>query len=323
MCSGTLILAWTDKARRWEEIQNDRCAPALGFALILIVIVTCFSASLDPCYLEHRQIVLASSAIWLDSMLSSGMKLIRADPAVLSSGMLTQAVIAAVVGSILLLSEQDGIDVEPCLHPTMPFDKKITSRLKGHLDNPNWISQADSGACLSLLLFIRVLKSRIDRLGHLVIGSLLLVAWAVCTAWYAGSSGFYIACNMLSFIAPVMVESISPIDVDMLQLITKPSLRSFALFVVHSATNSIDRIFSSVVHDGQTLDEDRMVANLEMMGAKVVLLFMCAVYFRWALARGLALPFWCCNEKLLRTQRGVRPSVSDREGRIRADFVTN
>ena len=300
MCEGTLAVASTLKARRLEAIDASRCIPILGYAVILVVIFTCFSAALDPCYSEHRTVVIFTSAIWLDSVLSSGMKFLKADAAVHPSGMYVQIIVAALAGTIMSKSENEG---RTMCTDALNHTPEASMNRKRYLESSESIWLLSSAACLLFTLTLHpILKNRIDQIGHQVTSVLVLVIWAACAASMSGSSGFFFACNSLSFIAPVLAECLSPVDVDLLQIFTQPSTQSFAITFTHLAINSVDRIYSSV--SSKPMDEDRVHALLQMTGTKAAMLFITAAYFRWALARGLEVPFLSANAKLLAKQRG-------------------
>ena len=71
-------------------------------AQTIIIFFLTFS---DTCHvLRDKEIAVGTSALWLDSVLSSGMKLIKSDPAVSPAGMLAQSLFAAIAGIVLSLT---------------------------------------------------------------------------------------------------------------------------------------------------------------------------------------------------------------------------
>ena len=161
-----------------------------------------------------------------------------------------------------------------------------------------------AASCLFITLAVLPILYRLDRLGHLVTSMFVLLIWAACTASMHSSDSFYFACGSFSFIVPVLAECLSPVDMDLLQVLTRPRITAFALTLAHSGINSIDRIYSIIICDGDTMDEGQSLALLQMTGTKAAMLFITAVYFRWALARGLEVPFLSANDKLLAKRRG-------------------
>ena len=81
--------------------------------------------------------------------------------------------------------------------------------------------------------------------GHALNGALVLSIYIRFVGIMCGSSGAYFTAFALSFVAPVLAEAINPADVDLLHALTSPTLGSLVFALLHSAINSVDRLYLS------------------------------------------------------------------------------
>ena len=107
-----------------------------------------------------------------------------------------------------------------------------------------WVGSL-AGAFTLTIFLQRILQKRIDQLGHALNGALVLSIYILFVGIMCGSSGAYFTAFALSFVAPVLAEAINPAYVDLLHALTSPTLGSLVFALLHSAINSVDRLYLS------------------------------------------------------------------------------
>jgi hypothetical protein len=321
MCKLALLQVVQKKLGRLELIKRSASSFLFGYSCVVSAVLICmhvfYKTATNPCHhYESKELAIAFSPLWLDALISTGMKYLSADAAISPTGMLAQCVLAGFAGALLTKSESflSSVLCPSVATASNPWqDVPILSILIAPPGASQPLSPSDrawliaaAAASAAALLVHRLLSPRLDRLGHLPAAAATAAAWAAALWRLAGGGGddAYYAGLAGSFIAPALAEALNPADADPApRRHYPPTPCAAALAAAHAALNSADRLYLAFAWDPAAPPVPQLRAALTAAALKAAALLAVAACLRVRLARALDLPLAAPNARLLDKSR--------------------
>ena len=314
MCEEAITAALQSKVQRLKSMHGLRYGTFLGYKCILVsvaqVIVVYHMAVTGMCGLI-RNLQLATSAIWFDMTLTTGMKYIQADPSIYPSGFLAQSIVAFVAGTLLARSKTSVRDASCNGACSSCLDISTTQTSADHTlkqeatrplsdSDQTWIV-GSAAIILATMLLHRACRHTLDSIGYNASAAIVLLTWISLTiaACMIDMVLAYCTAFSLSFITPVLAEAMNPAHPDLPQLCASPSFGVFVLLLGHTGVNSMDRVFFALTDPVSLSVPDQLISVSKLVAAKVSILLIGSILLRWLLARMLDRPICSSNALLL------------------------